>query len=77
MPRVVESMLRPKGRFRWLTPPTFDQALTVAAVLTSDHDLRLEATAWATSVWRAWSMHHQQVRNWYEEGSRGVKSSPH
>jgi Family of unknown function (DUF5946) len=70
MPRVVESMLRTKGRFRWLTPPAFDDAHTVASVLKSQRDLRVEATAWATSVWRAWSAHHRQVRHWYEVASR-------
>jgi hypothetical protein len=70
MPSIVDSMLRTKDGFHWLTPPAFDSALTVAVVLKSARNLRVEAREWATSAWHAWSAHHSQIRQWHEAERR-------
>lgn len=69
MPGAIEPMLRTKGGFHWLTPPSFAGALTVADIAGSERDLDVRGRSWARSVWQAWAPHHAQVKAWYESAA--------
>jgi hypothetical protein len=55
-----------KHTFTWLEPPPFLGPLTVAGIagMKSVAERKEAVRAWAVSVWRAWSPHHQTVRRW-------------
>ena len=53
-------------RYHWLTPPSFENSLTVGFMLSSDKEPLEAAREWAQSAWSAWSGHHAQVRTWYD-----------
>jgi hypothetical protein len=52
--------------FPWLLPPAERGALTVADLLDTSGapEYQLTARAWAESVWEAWEVHHDVVREW-------------
>ena len=58
------------ARFVWLTPPANRGDVTVADVSRARSDAEhLELVrAWAQSVWRAWSPHHQTIHVWLPRG---------
>ncbi len=58
-----------KRNFVWLEPPPVDEkTMTVVDVVKAqDADAHCELVrAWAQSVWRHWSPHHDTVRAWAE-----------
>jgi Family of unknown function (DUF5946) len=63
---AIRDAVSRKGAFRWLPPPSPPGELTVADVLragnATEHVAAVEA--WARAVWRAWSPHHDTVREW-------------
>jgi len=64
--RVMGTLIRPKGRFTWLTPPpTFGDitVVDVAAVSTAAAHVK-GVRDWAASAWAAWAHHHATVRSW-------------
>jgi hypothetical protein len=65
-PRGIESLIRAKGSFHWLAPPSFVGASSVADIVDSEPNLEDRGRAWATSVWQAWTPHHEQVKFWYD-----------
>ena len=69
--RLIQSGTQLKGRFAWLTPPSFSDALTIADMLEYEGDPAIGARDWAQSAWTAWTPHHDQVRIWYELLMRG------
>jgi hypothetical protein len=62
MLKAIES----KKKFAWLTPPPSRGALTVLDVhrATSVEYHVERVRAWAASVWAAWALHHDQIRQW-------------
>lgn len=64
--RVMHSLARHRSKFVWIEPPTNLGELTVRDVLDADGpEAHLAAVqAWAQSVWRAWTPHHEQARAW-------------
>ena len=66
IPGAIESVLRAKGAFQWLTPPSFAGALTVLDVAAAGGDLEIRGRDWARSVWQAWAPHHPQVKAWFD-----------
>jgi hypothetical protein len=65
--RLIREAVRIKGRFIWLQPPESMGPITVADVWraggSGEHEGRVRE--WAASAWRAWSPHHETVRQWY------------
>ena len=63
---AIKAAASRKGSFRWLQPPASLGEVTVADVFrardAAEHLAAVEA--WAASVWRAWSAHHDTVRGW-------------
>ena len=57
-----------KPGFVWLNPPRPEEALTVQDVIEMRNEMsHCDAVeAWARSVWDAWQLHHQTVRDWVE-----------
>jgi hypothetical protein len=70
IPGAFEPMLRVKGGFHWLSPPSFAGALNVVDVVGARRDLEAQGRTWARSVWRAWAPHHAQVKLWFEQAMR-------
>jgi len=64
--RVRQTGAKEKGRFSWLTPPEDPGRLTIVHVHQArDANEHIErVTAWAHSVWTAWTIHHATVRVW-------------
>ncbi|MEK6276913.1 MAG: DUF5946 family protein [Actinomycetota bacterium] len=62
-------------RFRWLNPPATSEALTVLDVLhRDDNEQHCDVVErWAGSVWDAWELHHETVRDWVETALQKVK----
>lgn len=64
--RAMQTMVRQKDRFVWLTPRSSLGRITVvdvaAASTAAEHGQRVRA--WAESAWSAWSPHHEIVRGW-------------
>ena len=60
-----------RGTFHWLTPPPDLGAMTVLDVAVApDADAHCSRVAdWAAEVWRAWSPHHDTVREWVARAS--------
>lgn len=54
----------------WLEPPADMGSITVADVSRASDPDAHEAVvrAWAGSVWRAWSAHHETIRKWTRVG---------
>ena len=50
----------------WLEPPVSPEWITVLDVLdaTSQDEHATLVSEWATSVWNAWSDHHETIRRW-------------
>ena len=69
---LLERGIRRKGYFTWLAPPSFDSMHTVLFMLANLHDPAWAAREWAASAWKAWALHHTQVRAWYAELSRNL-----
>jgi hypothetical protein len=63
---LMERGVRFKGRFHWLTPPTFKDARTIAFMLAHLDDPLPAAREWAASAWQAWAAHHDQIRAWQD-----------
>jgi hypothetical protein len=61
--------------FRWLNPPANHDGLTVMDVLHRDRtEQHCDAVErWARSVWDAWELHHETVRDWVETALEKVK----
>ena len=67
MPIHNRPALEQRGeRYHWLTPPSFENSLTVRSMLSSDKEPLEAAREWAQSAWSAWSEHHAQVRAWHD-----------
>jgi hypothetical protein len=68
-------VLATQPRFMWLNPPSTAGAITVQDVLemrrATPHCDAVEA--WARSVWQAWELHHETVREWVE---RALERAP-
>jgi len=64
--RAIQTAVRTKERFVWLTPPPSLGAVTgadVHAVSTAaEHKMRVQA--WAESAWSAWSIYHGTIHGW-------------
>ncbi|HLZ00297.1 MAG TPA: DUF5946 family protein [Candidatus Angelobacter sp.] len=63
---IGQAVAKGKGKYAWLTPPSFAGRLTVADVhkaTNAEEHIRF-VRAWAESVWKAWSPHHDTVREW-------------
>jgi hypothetical protein len=68
--RATQAMQRAaehhKRDFVWLEPPASPGTITVKSVHESatpeEHAVRVRA--WAEEVWRAWSVHHETIRQW-------------
>ena len=75
--RLIREAVRIKGRFTWLQPPASMGPITVAdvrgAVGSGEHEGMVRE--WASSAWRAWSPHHETVRQWVS-ALRGAASGP-
>ena len=55
--------------FFWLEPPVTEYEMTIADVLPSEsatHHIQA-VRDWATSTWRRWEQHHEQVRLWADK----------
>ena len=63
--RAMEAVIRRKGRFHRLDPPSFAGARTVADVAQQLDRLPEAARAWAADAWHAWHAHHAQIREWH------------
>jgi uncharacterized protein DUF5946 len=65
---LKNQVLAAKPRFLWLNPPHPDAALTAQDVLSMRREMRHcdAIEAWAQSVWDAWELHHETVRDWVE-----------
>jgi hypothetical protein len=61
--------------FVWLPPPAPNGAMTVRDVLASeDREGHCELVEhWARSVWDAWALHQETVRDWVEPALAKVK----
>ena len=64
--RAMQTAVKTKGRFVWLTPPASLGAVTVADVraATNVEEHQNRVRAWCASAWEAWSPHHATVRAW-------------
>ena len=66
MPVLLRPALHDRGeRYHWLTPPSFENSLTVGFMASTDKDPLFAAREWAQSAWDAWAAHHAQVKTWY------------
>ena len=66
-PSLLRRLVRKKGVYKWLTPPSFSDALTVVHLRGAPStELPGRAREWAVSVWRAWAPHHDTIGEWYE-----------
>ena len=63
---LLERAIQNEKRLHWLSPPTFDGALTVADIMPHIDDPYAKGREWAESAWRAWAPHHDQVRVWHQ-----------
>lgn len=65
---VRQRAVRERGVFRWLAPPAFDGALTVADVAAAEPGERGRvADAYVAAVWGAWAAAHRgTLVEWYE-----------
>ena len=63
---AIRDALRHRGQFVWLDPPDSTGPVTIldvrAARDVTEHEHLV--WAWARSVWKAWSPHHEAIRNW-------------
>ncbi len=68
--RAIQTAVKTKGRFAWLTPPASLGSVTVADVRAANNaeELAKVVRAWAESAWTAWSPHHAVIRNWLPTG---------
>lgn len=66
---VMNSVLKLKGQYRWLEPPSSAGARTGGNVLARLDTLPIAAREWAAHVWRAWIQHHAQIQEWYERAA--------
>ncbi len=64
---IMQRASKKKGHFFWLNPPDSRGDLTVAAVgsARSPGEHVDFIRSWAESAWNAWSIHHEQVEQWY------------
>lgn len=63
---AMQTAIKPKGRFVWLTPPPSLGSITVADVHQAkkiEEHLALVRT-WVVSAWTAWSPHQATIRRW-------------
>ena len=67
---AMQTAVKTKGRFVWLTPPTSLGVVTVAEVCAAKHadEHVKQVYSWAKSAWQAWAPHHATVRSWLPEG---------
>lgn|SRR5271165_2190009 len=72
--KMIRNVARAKGRFTWLQPPRSMGSITVADVLrtrgAAEHEKKVRD--WASSVWAAWSQHHETIRQWFASVRIGV-----
>ena len=64
---LLGRVVRRKGHYHWLSPPSQEGARTVEHVLARLDWLEDAAREWAADAWQAWAAHHDQVRAWYRE----------
>ncbi|ABU57240.1 DUF5946 family protein [Roseiflexus castenholzii] len=58
-----------RGRFFWLTPPSFNSTRTIADIVrqSTPEARTTEAQHYITDVWQRWSLLHQQtIADWHE-----------
>lgn len=68
--QAMQTAIKTKGRFVWLTPPASPGTVTVAnvrAAQDAEQHARI-VRAWAESAWSAWSEHHATIRGWLPPG---------
>ena len=69
---VVLRRAADKMKFKWLDRPRSLGAMTAADVTraqsASEHSAAVHA--WAESAWKAWAIHHPQVREWAARARR-------
>ena len=67
--KAMREALSVRDRFVWLTPPETRGELTIVDVSRAKglEDYEHIVTAWAQSVWHAWSAHHDTVRSWIRQ----------
>ena len=67
---LMGRVLARKPKLEWLEPPEPNGTVTVRDVLASrdlaEHAAKVDR--WARDVWDAWSLHHNRVRGWLDEG---------
>lgn len=63
---VKQQLSKQKERFVWLEPPRSLGGLTILDVARAKDSVEHKTVVreWASSVWRAWSPHHEAVRRW-------------
>lgn len=63
---VMLEVKRFEHRFHWLTPPsTLGEITVLDALAVTGPTAHIEMVRrWADSVWSAWSVHHETIRNW-------------
>jgi hypothetical protein len=63
---AINRALRHRERFVWLEPPASMGAITIFDVQKAkslrEHERRVKK--WAESVWEAWSLHRDTIRQW-------------
>lgn len=67
---AMQTAVKTKGRFVWLTPPASPGTVTVVdvrAAQDAEQHARI-VRAWAESAWSAWSPHHATIRSWLPPG---------
>lgn len=64
---VIESGVRAKPAFRWLTPPSSMGPITVAHVLDRRASTEKTTADWAREAWQAWEPWHAQIRDWHRD----------
>lgn len=72
--RAIRSALKFRDSFEWLTPPESLGDVTILYVrdATTPQTHTSRVREWASSVWRAWSPHHQVIHKWAAEAVRKV-----
>ena len=68
--RAMQTAVKSKGRFVWLTPPASRGSVTVAKVRVAKDAEQHEkiVRTWVASAWSAWSPHHATIRKWLPPG---------
>ncbi len=65
-PALLQRAVQMKGRFRWMTPPSFVGVRTIADVIGQGDRIEEAAREWACEGFRAWAEYRGVVKEWYE-----------